>query len=104
MPADAGGKGSHGGMVEVQGAAVRGVWIQRTQSCQPNLRKKGTWTLNYEVRVTGSHLSSPHLHITIRNISPAILVSAENTDKCLARLYSGIIKPDSVIVIFKSEL
>lgn len=41
VPADAGGKGSHGGVVEVQRAAVRGVRIQRTQSCLPNLRKKG---------------------------------------------------------------
>lgn len=39
VSADAGGKCSHSSMVEVQGAAVCGVWIQSTKSCLPGLRK-----------------------------------------------------------------
>lgn len=39
MPADPGGKRGHGSMVEVQGAAVRGVRIQSTESCLPSLGK-----------------------------------------------------------------
>lgn len=39
MPADPGGKRSHGSMVEVQGAAVGGVRIQSPESCLPSLRK-----------------------------------------------------------------
>lgn len=39
VPADPGGQGSHGSMVEVQGAAVRGVRIQGPESCLPSLRK-----------------------------------------------------------------
>jgi hypothetical protein len=38
VPADPGGQGCHRGMVQVQGAAVRGVGAQRSESRQPNLQ------------------------------------------------------------------
>lgn len=37
VPADPGGQHSHGSIVEVQRAAVCGVWVQSTKSCLPDL-------------------------------------------------------------------
>lgn len=41
MPAHPAGQGSHGGVVQVEGTAVRGVGVERAQGSLPELDQKG---------------------------------------------------------------
>lgn len=74
VPADPGGKRSHGGMVEVQGAAVCGVRIQSSESCLPSLRKSDKhttrnsfwahiWPFQSEAFVQSSPLHLPNVRM-----------------------------------------
>jgi hypothetical protein len=58
VPAHPGGQGSHSGAVQVEGTAVRGVGVERGQSCLPELDQRETRDRLQTVRVSAARPAS----------------------------------------------